>query len=355
MTPTVANGKVLVISVQGVLTCYDAANGDQLWQKDEFAGTVPVFFTASSPIVVDGMCIAQLGGGTEGRGAMVALDLNSGQEKWRANEGRAAYSSPVLMTVDGIKVVIAPSETHLVAVNTANGKVVWQIQYSQGRYNSATPIVSGQTLIVAGPGAGVGLTAWKLSKQGEELKEEQAWQYSENQLVFNTPVMKDGDLYGLSGRDQLFCVKLDGGQATTAWVAPIAAQAAVGQVMPTPAATVFALQQPERGRGEMGGQGRGEGGRGEGRRGEGRQGGRRGGRGGGGGRAGYGSVVDAGTALVALSPAADLVVFKPSDAEFTQIARYKVSEQGGTYAYPILSGNRIFIKDADSVALFTVE
>jgi hypothetical protein len=158
-------------------------------------------------------------------------------------------------------------------------------------------------------------------------------------------VIKDGDIYGLSSRDQLFCVKVDGGQATTGWSAPIAAQAAVGQLPPA-AQTVFAQQQPEQGRGEMRGQ----------REGERRQGrGRRGGRGGGGNRPGYGSVVDAGSVLVAVGSAGDLVVFKPSDAEFSQVARYKVSEQGGTYSHPVLSGNRIYIKDRDSVALFTVE
>jgi hypothetical protein len=164
-------------------------------------------------------------------------------------------------------------------------------------------------------------------------------------------VIKDGDLYGLSNRDQLFCVKLEGGQATTGWTQPITSPAGVGRLMPFDAQTVFAQQEAERGRGEMGGQGRREGrGRGEGR---GQGGGRR--RGGGGGGGGYGSVVDAGSVLIALSPAADLVVFKPNDAEFSQVARYKVSEQGGTYAHPVLSGNRIFIKDRDSVALFTVE
>ena len=43
-----------------------------------------------------------------------------------------------------------------------------------------------------------------------------------------------------------------------------------------------------------------------------------------------------------------------SDKEFKQLAKYKVSSTP-TYAYPVLSGNRIFIKDGDSVTLWTVE
>ena len=81
------------------------------------------------------------------------------------------------------------------------------------------------------------------------------------------------------------------------------------------------------------------------------------GKGGGGGiraDAGYGSVVDAGAVLVTLTPNAELIVFAPSGTELKQLATYKVGEPG-VYAYPVLSGNRIFIKDKNSVALWTVE
>ena len=73
-----------------------------------------------------------------------------------------------------------------------------------------------------------------------------------------------------------------------------------------------------------------------------------------GGGAGYGSIVDAGSVLVALTPGAQLVVFEPNGKEYKQLASYKVAD-GGTHAYPVLSGNRIFIKDKDSVTLWTVE
>ena len=69
---------------------------------------------------------------------------------------------------------------------------------------------------------------------------------------------------------------------------------------------------------------------------------------------GYGSIVDAGQVLVALTPTSELIVFEPSDKEFKQLASYKVAESQ-TYAYPVASGNRIFVKDQDAVTLWTVE
>ena len=108
------------------------------------------------------------------------------------------------------------------------------------------------------------------------------------------------------------------------------------------------------GRGEMGGQREGRG-RGEGR-GGGQRGGQRGGRAAGGGeRAGYGSVVDVGSVMLALSPGGHFVVFQAKPEAYTEVARYKVSDEGEVYSHPIASGNRIYIKDRDSIALFTVE
>ena len=100
-SPTVAEGKVVTLGVDGVLSCLDAASGKPVWRKTDYQGIVPQFYTAMSPIVVDGMCIAQLGGQKEG--AIVAFDLNSGEQKWKwAGEG-PQYASPVLLNVDGDK------------------------------------------------------------------------------------------------------------------------------------------------------------------------------------------------------------------------------------------------------------
>ncbi|MEX2315953.1 MAG: PQQ-binding-like beta-propeller repeat protein [Pirellulales bacterium] len=368
-TPTIANGRVVTLGVAGILSCFDATSGDLKWRKDELVGqqNVPSFFTSSSPIVVDGLCIAQLGPGAGGgrgrrgggdaapppapRGGLIAFDLATGDEKWRAPSASPAYASPVLMTIDGMKVAIAMSENNLVAVNVADGKVVWQLPHRQGNYNAVTPIVDGQTLIFAGPGSG--LTAVKLSKEGDALEEQELWRYTENNLIFNTPVLKDGALYGLSTEDQLFCVNAEHG---TGWTAPIVP--AVAALFPTQPQTVFGQQAEAGGQreggGEMRGQGEGRGQR-EGRGGPGRRGRGPGRVTGGGERAGYGSIVDAGSVLMALTPGGHFVVFQPKADSYTEVARYKVSEEGECYSHPIASGNRIYTKDRDSVTMWTVE
>lgn len=74
----------------------------------------------------------------------------------------------------------------------------------------------------------------------------------------------------------------------------------------------------------------------------------------GGGPRGDGSIVGAGSVLLALTPASQLIVFAPGDKQYTERARIKVA-QTPTYAVSVASGNRLFIKDHDSVILWTVE
>ncbi|NQV32111.1 MAG: hypothetical protein HQ515_05415, partial [Phycisphaeraceae bacterium] len=67
---------------------------------------------------------------------------------------------------------------------------------------------------------------------------------------------------------------------------------------------------------------------------------------------GYASIIDAGPVLIALTPKSKLTVFEPSATAFKQLASYTVSDSP-THACPVISGNRIFVKDADSVILWT--
>ncbi len=66
-SPTVADGKVITLGVGCVLSCLDAATGKLLWRNEDYGTTESPFYTSMSPIVVDGMCIAQLGKKDTGR------------------------------------------------------------------------------------------------------------------------------------------------------------------------------------------------------------------------------------------------------------------------------------------------
>ena len=202
---------MLTLGVRGTLSCLDAASGKVLWRNKETEGTVPRFATSSSPIVVDGIVIAQLG--RERGGSILGLDLATGDQKWKWTEDGPAYGSPVLVSIDGMKAILAPTDKNMVALAASDGKVLWKIMYTQGRYNAASPIVDGDKLVYAGPTKGI--TAEKLAKDGDELKSENVWSNGDNSLMFNTPVLKDGLLFGISNLNSLFCV--DASDGKTVW------------------------------------------------------------------------------------------------------------------------------------------
>ena len=47
-------------------------------------------------------------------------------------------------------------------------------------------------------------------------------------------------------------------------------------------------------------------------------------------------------------------MFKPSKDGYEEVAKYKVADSP-TWAYPIVDGKRVFVKDRDSMALWTIE
>jgi outer membrane protein assembly factor BamB len=298
-SPAVAHGKVVTLGVQGTVSCLDADTGKLVWRKENTGH--PKFFTSSSPAIAQGLCIVQTGG--EGTGGVAAYKLDTGEEKWKWSGDSPAYASPVLMTVDGTSMLVAETSSRVIGLGMADGKLLWKVP-CDGRYNASTPVVDGQTVIFAGSSRGT--VAVRIEKDGDGYKAADLWANKENNVIYNSPVVHDGLVVGITPRDVLYCLNEKDGK--TDWTEQLEAA--------------------------KGGGGKGKGG-------------------GMGGGAGYGSVVDAGTVFFSLTPAGKLVVFEPTGKGFKELASYKVGT--GTYAYPVISGNRIYIKDRDSVTLYTIE
>jgi len=288
-SPAVAEGKVVTFGVRGTLSCLDAADGKLVWRKDDIRGW-PMFYTSMSPLIIDGLCVAQVGSKTNG--ALIAYDLSTGAEKWRWSGDGTAYASPVAMSIGGAKLIVAETDKRIVAVNLADGKLAWEAPFlasGMGGYNAATPLVDGQTIIYTGSGRGT--LAVELQKAGDTFTAKQLWANPGLAARFCTPVMKDGLIFGLSDKAGFYCLDAKTGQ--TAWSDPTQ-------------------------------------------------------------RGGFGSILDAGTALVALTPKSHLIVFQPSDKAYTEVASIKVADTA-TYSQPVLAGDRLFIEDQDSVTLWTLD
>jgi outer membrane protein assembly factor BamB len=277
--------------VGGIVSCLNADDGKLIWRKDPFPKIVPKFFTSFSPIIVSRKAIVHLGG--QGNGAIIAYDLKTGDEKWRWADEGPDYGSPVLLTVGGTRQIASPTEKSIVGISVTDGKLLWKFPFPPARraYNAATPIVDKQTIFITGVGRGT--KALKIEKQGDGFVAKELWSNPDLATQYNTPVLKDGLLFGLSNKNNLYCIDAQTGK--TNWT-------------------------DETARGSRG----------------------------------FGAIVDTGSCLLLLTNDSNLIAFKPDGKAYSEIKRYKVAETV-TNAHPVIAGNRIFIKDQDTVTMFVVE
>ena len=235
------------------------------------------------------MVIVHVGGKADA--AMMALDLTTGKQKWQWTGEPPAHSSPVLMTVAGTKQLVTMTANGVAGVAAADGKPLWQIPFpvEGNNFNVATPIIDGQTVIYTGQGRGT--KAVRIDKQGDGFAVKELWSNADLRTAFNTPVLKDGLLFGLSDRSTFFCINAKTGQ--TVWT--------------------------------------------DGTR-----------------RDRFGAIVDAGSVLLALPGNSELIAFKPGDKQYEELARIKLSDTP-IYAHPVITGTRIIVKDKETVTTWTVE
>jgi outer membrane protein assembly factor BamB len=267
------------------VACHDAKKGKLIWKNEAFTKEVPQFFTSASPLVNDKLCILPVGG--KENGAVVAFDINSGKPVWTVNGIPCTYSSPVFMTVTE-PIIVDQSETALVGI-TLDGRLIGEIPTpgQQRFYNSSTPVIDGDNIIVAG--AGTGTKMFQVTNNGG-YDYKQVWSNPKLGVSFNTPVLKDGFLYGNDSKfGYIYC--LDAQTGETAW------------------ADTVKLNR-------------------------------------------FASMLDLGPAMLSLAGNAVMVVFEPNGKAFKELARYKVSETE-IYAHPLVADNKIYIKDKDKLTCWT--
>ncbi len=137
-TPTIENDKIYIISGQGELSCMDAANGEIKWTVgayEKFDGRYGEWGVSESLLLVDDKVIYTPGGP---KTTMVALDKETGETVWMTEtlNDTTAYVSPILLNIAGRKIVVNVTARYIFGVDASNGKIVWDINYS----NINTPL-----------------------------------------------------------------------------------------------------------------------------------------------------------------------------------------------------------------------
>jgi outer membrane protein assembly factor BamB len=344
-TPLVVGDRVFAFSRQGeeeVLTAFDAATAKVLWKAaypsvfvmnpatrvhgpgpkstPVFAngriftlgmtGVVLAFDAASGDVlwqaipppvqpqyhtamspVVDGNLVIVHVGGQD-NGALTAFDAASGEIRWRWTGDGPAYGSPLVTTLAGVRQVVTFTQENFVGVAVADGALLWRRPYTTpSTTTSQTPLFHKDMVIESGRANGI--TAFRAAPNAGQWTTNNVWHTDEVSVNMSDCVAVDGVLYGLShlNRGQYFALDLDTG-------------------------TVLWKGEPR--------------------------------------RAEHAAMSYAGRTIFSLEEDGELVVMRASRTGFEQVTRYEVSS-AATWAQPVISGPRLFVKDVTSLAMWTIQ
>jgi enterochelin esterase-like enzyme/outer membrane protein assembly factor BamB len=210
-TPAVAGGRVFALDPRGHLVGLDLASGRVLWRVDlvqREGARKPHYGFTSSPVVADGVLVAQVGG-DKGR-AIAGFDPATGERRWTVGEDGVQYQSPVVARVGGRELVVAVGDARLFGIEPATGKVRFEHVHG-GMVNdisvaSAVPVPAGEgRLFVKTHGDKSTMFALSESPDGA-VAVKTLWQAPVLRTTYSIPVYKDGHLYGMNGRTVFTCV-----------------------------------------------------------------------------------------------------------------------------------------------------
>ena len=204
--------------------------------------------------------------------------------------GTFTYSSPLVVEVDGVRQVVSVSQDHVVGLSARDGVLLWAHPFSSPYTHAITPIAHGGRVVVGAQN--MGIRALRPRRQGAQWVIETEWRNDEVSPGMTNPVVVADTLFGLSERRRGQFFALDANTGATLWLGP-----------PRQAENA-AIVKMER-------------------------------------------------LLFQLNDDAELIVARAGRAGFEPVARHVVADTPA-WAQPAISGDRIYVKDIDTLTLWTV-
>ncbi|HKY43555.1 MAG TPA: PQQ-binding-like beta-propeller repeat protein [Pyrinomonadaceae bacterium] len=204
-TPTLHNGRVYAFGATGILNALDAATGKVLWSRNVASETkteIPFWGFSSSPLVIGDAVIVAASGN------LVAYDAATGNQKWVGPKGGGSYSSPHLVTIDGVAQVLLVNGSGVVSIAPADGKQMWDHQWA-GVSIVQPALGSNGEVLIAGQENGTRSLAVGRGSGGWTAKER--WTSNGLKPYFNDFVVHKGHAFGFDNRI-LSCIDLKDGQ-----------------------------------------------------------------------------------------------------------------------------------------------
>ncbi|MFC1782625.1 PQQ-binding-like beta-propeller repeat protein [Planctomycetota bacterium] len=191
-TPTVENDRVYTCSKMAQVFCFDKARGEVIWSTDlqkDFGFKPPNWGFATSPTIIENKILLNVGS------AAVALDKADGKIIWQSQKEGAGYATPLPFASGGMKGVAFIAAKHFVLIDHETGKELWRIPWETSfDISGADPVFSGDYVFISS-GYNTGGALYKLSSgTGSQI-----WKSQTLRTQCNSSVLWQGHLYGFDG------------------------------------------------------------------------------------------------------------------------------------------------------------
>lgn len=198
-TPTVDGDYVYALGAYGDLVCVEADSGQVVWKLNivkESRGNVPTWGICESVLIDGEKLICTPGGNTA---TMVALNKKTGKPIWASIvEGKpsAAYSSPIVIEVGGVRQYVNFVHTGVVGIRAADGFPLWMRRESANdTANCSSPLYADGHVFTASA-YGTGGALFRLSSQGTQTRAELVFETKQMKNHHGGMVLIDGYVYG---------------------------------------------------------------------------------------------------------------------------------------------------------------
>jgi outer membrane protein assembly factor BamB len=217
--PQVIGDRLVTASAIGQINSLDKKTGKVVWSKDlykEFGGTrLPHGYSCHALPYKDSLIL--LAGGPDN--AALALRQSDGAVLWKGMASRNAYSSPLLIEVDGQLQVVALMASEAIGFSPDNGQLLWRHPHpTQHGIAISTPVWAPGNLLFISSAYNHGSRVLELHQSEGKTTVKELWYNQKLQSHFGTVVRHGDYLYftsGYNGPGFMSCVNLRSGQV--AW------------------------------------------------------------------------------------------------------------------------------------------
>ncbi|MFQ5865239.1 MAG: PQQ-binding-like beta-propeller repeat protein [bacterium] len=211
-TPTVDGDLVFVLGAFGKLYALNPINGQKIWGYDlikEFGSRRPQWGYATSPLVEGGLLLVETGG--KAGNSIVAFNKQSGRVVWQALSDIPGYSSPIAITVHGIRQIIFFTGMALVSVSPTNGKLYWKHTWrTDWDVNAATPVFIPNDKVFISSGYGKGAALFQIKVTNNQVRANPIWESRAMKNHFGSSIFYEDHIYGFDNAT-LKCIEVSSG------------------------------------------------------------------------------------------------------------------------------------------------